>query len=90
MIGEWRRTTGAAVRSEPDDRVGSDAVSGNPRPATVNPVRLGDLAARLAVAPPEGAAEVAVTGVTHASQEVRPGDLYAALPGARQIGRAHV
>ncbi|WP_208818016.1 UDP-N-acetylmuramoyl-L-alanyl-D-glutamate--2,6-diaminopimelate ligase [Micromonospora terminaliae] len=74
------------MRSEPDDRVGSDAVPGNPRPATVNPVRLGDLAARLAVAPPEGAAEVAVTGVTHASQEVRPGDLYAALPGARRHG----
>jgi UDP-N-acetylmuramoyl-L-alanyl-D-glutamate--2,6-diaminopimelate ligase len=52
----------------------------------VNPVRLGDLAARLAVASPDGAAEVAVTGVTHASQEVRPGDLYAALPGARRHG----
>ncbi|QLQ37026.1 UDP-N-acetylmuramoyl-L-alanyl-D-glutamate--2,6-diaminopimelate ligase [Micromonospora robiginosa] len=74
------------MRSEPDDRVGSDAVSGNPRPATVLPVRLGDLAARLAVPTPEGAAELAVTGVTHASQEVRPGDLYAALPGARRHG----
>ncbi|SCL37478.1 UDP-N-acetylmuramoylalanyl-D-glutamate--2,6-diaminopimelate ligase [Micromonospora rhizosphaerae] len=59
---------------------------GNPRPRTVNPVRLGDLAARLAAEPPTGAAEVAVTGVTHASQEVRPGDLYAALPGARRHG----
>ncbi|RZU77211.1 UDP-N-acetylmuramoylalanyl-D-glutamate--2,6-diaminopimelate ligase [Micromonospora kangleipakensis] len=59
---------------------------GNPRPRTVNPVRLGDLAARLAVVPPEGAVEVAVTGVTHASQEVRLGDLYAALPGARRHG----
>ncbi|WP_200209731.1 UDP-N-acetylmuramoyl-L-alanyl-D-glutamate--2,6-diaminopimelate ligase [Micromonospora coerulea] len=74
------------MRSEPNDRVGSDAVPGNPRPRTVNPVRLGDLAARLAVAPPEGAPDVAVTGVTHASQEVRPGDLYAALPGARRHG----
>ena len=59
---------------------------GNPRPRTVSGVRLGDLAARLGVAPPEGAADVAVTGVTHASQEVRPGDLYAALPGARRHG----
>ncbi|MGN9890902.1 UDP-N-acetylmuramoyl-L-alanyl-D-glutamate--2,6-diaminopimelate ligase [Micromonospora sp. L31] len=74
------------MRSEPDDRVGSDAVPGNPRPRTVPGVRLGDLAARLAVAPPEAAADVAVTGATHASQEVRPGDLYAALPGARRHG----
>ena len=27
-----------------------------------------------------------VTGVTHASDAVRPGDLYAALPGARRHG----
>ncbi|MFC4150175.1 UDP-N-acetylmuramoyl-L-alanyl-D-glutamate--2,6-diaminopimelate ligase [Micromonospora mangrovi] len=74
------------MRSEPDDRVGSDAVPGNPRPLTVNPVRLGDLAGRLGIAPPEGAADLAVTGVTHASQEVRPGDLYAGLPGARRHG----
>ncbi|NED54478.1 UDP-N-acetylmuramoyl-L-alanyl-D-glutamate--2,6-diaminopimelate ligase, partial [Micromonospora aurantiaca] len=59
---------------------------GNPRPTTVRPVRLGDLAARVAATPPEEAAELAVTGVTHASQEVRPGDLYAALPGARRHG----
>ncbi|MFG3712044.1 UDP-N-acetylmuramoyl-L-alanyl-D-glutamate--2,6-diaminopimelate ligase [Micromonospora sp. NPDC047730] len=74
------------MRPEPDDRVGSDAVPGNPRPRTVIGTRLGDLAARLAVEPPEGAAELVVTGVTHASQEVRPGDLYAALPGARRHG----
>ncbi|MET8067389.1 Mur ligase family protein, partial [Micromonospora sp. NPDC005313] len=74
------------MRSEPDDRVGSDAVPGNPRPTTVRPVRLGDLAARLAATVPEEAAEPAVTGVTHASQEVRPGDLYAALPGVRRHG----
>ncbi|MFI0795566.1 UDP-N-acetylmuramoyl-L-alanyl-D-glutamate--2,6-diaminopimelate ligase [Micromonospora rubida] len=74
------------MRSGPDDRVGSDAVPGNPRPRTVTGLRLGDLADRLAVEPPSGAADVAVTGVTHASQEVRPGDLYAALPGARRHG----
>ncbi|MEU7617423.1 UDP-N-acetylmuramoyl-L-alanyl-D-glutamate--2,6-diaminopimelate ligase [Micromonospora rifamycinica] len=74
------------MRPEPDDRVGSDAVPGNPRPRTVPGVRLGDLADRLAVAPPADAAELVVTGVTHASQEVRPGDLYAALPGARRHG----
>ncbi|MEV4844770.1 UDP-N-acetylmuramoyl-L-alanyl-D-glutamate--2,6-diaminopimelate ligase [Micromonospora matsumotoense] len=74
------------MRPEPDDRVGSDAVPGNPRPRTVPGVRIGDLADRLAVAPPADAAELVVTGVTHASQEVRPGDLYAALPGARRHG----
>ncbi|MFU8849860.1 UDP-N-acetylmuramoyl-L-alanyl-D-glutamate--2,6-diaminopimelate ligase [Micromonospora sp. SL1-18] len=93
------------MRSGPRDRVGSDAVPGNPRPRTVNPVRLGDLAARVGasarsepasraaaserqaqpLSPPDGT-EVAVTGVTHASQEVHPGDLYAALPGARRHG----
>ncbi|MBO4164188.1 UDP-N-acetylmuramoyl-L-alanyl-D-glutamate--2,6-diaminopimelate ligase [Micromonospora antibiotica] len=74
------------MRPEPDDRVGSDAVPGNPRPRTVPGVRLGDLADRLAVTPPADAAALVVTGVTHASQEVRPGDLYAALPGARRHG----
>ncbi|TDC79042.1 UDP-N-acetylmuramoyl-L-alanyl-D-glutamate--2,6-diaminopimelate ligase [Micromonospora sp. KC606] len=59
---------------------------GNPRPRSVPALRLGDLAARLALAAPEGAADLAVTGATHASQEVRPGDLYAALPGARRHG----
>lgn len=49
-------------------------------------VRLGDLAVRLAVDLPADAAAVVVTGVTHASQEVRSGDLYAALPGARRHG----
>ncbi|MDI5943378.1 Mur ligase family protein, partial [Micromonospora sp. DH15] len=49
-------------------------------------LRLGELADRLAVEAPEGAADQVVTGVTHASQEVRPGDLYAALPGARRHG----
>ncbi|WP_431904798.1 UDP-N-acetylmuramoyl-L-alanyl-D-glutamate--2,6-diaminopimelate ligase [Micromonospora carbonacea] len=59
---------------------------GNPRPRTVTGIRLGELADRLAVEAPEGAADQVVTGVTHASQEVRPGDLYAALPGARRHG----
>ncbi len=59
---------------------------GNPRPRTVTGLRLGDLADRIAVEAPQGAADVTVTGATHASQEVRPGDLYAALPGARRHG----
>jgi UDP-N-acetylmuramoyl-L-alanyl-D-glutamate--2,6-diaminopimelate ligase len=51
----------------------------------VSPYRLVDLAAALP-ADLIGAAGGAVTGVTHASGDVRPGDLYAALPGARRHG----
>jgi UDP-N-acetylmuramoyl-L-alanyl-D-glutamate--2,6-diaminopimelate ligase len=60
-------------------------VPGNPRPQAVSPYRLADLAAAL---PAEiiGRPDATVTGVTHASTEVRPGDLYAALPGARRHG----
>jgi UDP-N-acetylmuramoyl-L-alanyl-D-glutamate--2,6-diaminopimelate ligase len=35
-------------------------------------------------------ADTEITGVTHASGEVRPGDLYAALPGARRHGAEFV
>jgi UDP-N-acetylmuramoyl-L-alanyl-D-glutamate--2,6-diaminopimelate ligase len=66
------------------DRVGSDAVPGNPRPRAVVPVRLAELATLVSAALP--APDVEVTGITHASGEVRPGDLYAALPGARRHG----
>ena len=48
----------------------------------VRPVR--DLAALVGAGDP--ASEVAVTGVTLDSRAVRPGDLYAALPGARAHG----
>ncbi|GAA3783541.1 UDP-N-acetylmuramoyl-L-alanyl-D-glutamate--2,6-diaminopimelate ligase [Plantactinospora mayteni] len=63
---------------------------GNPRPRAVTPVRLADLAARVAAESPPDAADLAVTGVTHASAEVHPGDLYAALPGARRHGAEFV
>src|SRR4051812_1346610 len=66
------------------DRVGSDAVPGNPRPRAVVPVRLAELATLVGAALP--AVDVEVTGIPHASGEVRPGDLYAALPGARRHG----
>lgn len=63
---------------------------GNPRPRTSSPIRLADLAAPLAAeTSPDGDA-VLVSGVTHASGEVRPGDLYAALPGARRHGAEFV
>ncbi|MFE9095177.1 UDP-N-acetylmuramoyl-L-alanyl-D-glutamate--2,6-diaminopimelate ligase [Streptomyces sp. NPDC007264] len=57
---------------------------GPPRPVHVSAVPLAELAVQLGVTPPESAAEV--TGITHDSRAVRPGDLYAALPGARLHG----
>ncbi|WP_236240980.1 UDP-N-acetylmuramoyl-L-alanyl-D-glutamate--2,6-diaminopimelate ligase [Streptomyces sp. CC228A] len=64
---------------------------GAPRPAQVRPTPLGVLAARLdAPAPrapqPPQEDEAQVTGITHDSRAVRPGDIYAALPGARLHG----
>ncbi|WP_031069854.1 UDP-N-acetylmuramoyl-L-alanyl-D-glutamate--2,6-diaminopimelate ligase [Streptomyces sp. NRRL S-118] len=56
---------------------------GAPRPAQVRPTPLGELAARLDI-PAPGSAEV--SGITHDSRAVRPGDVYAALPGARLHG----
>ncbi|MEV4442966.1 UDP-N-acetylmuramoyl-L-alanyl-D-glutamate--2,6-diaminopimelate ligase [Streptomyces sp. NPDC049577] len=58
---------------------------GAPRPSRVRPVPLTELAGQLGIAAP-AAAETAVTGITHDSRAVRPGDLYAALPGARFHG----
>ncbi|MEU6116450.1 UDP-N-acetylmuramoyl-L-alanyl-D-glutamate--2,6-diaminopimelate ligase [Streptomyces sp. NPDC047117] len=57
---------------------------GPPRPERVRPIPLADLAHQLGTAVP--AAEAAVTGITHDSRAVRPGDIYAALPGARLHG----
>lgn len=57
---------------------------GPPRPVQVSATPLAELADQLGVPAPESAAEV--TGITHDSRAVRPGDLYAALPGARLHG----
>ncbi|KOU69708.1 UDP-N-acetylmuramoylalanyl-D-glutamate--2,6-diaminopimelate ligase [Streptomyces sp. MMG1533] len=57
---------------------------GPPRPVQVSATPLAELAGQLGAEQPEGAAEV--TGITHDSRAVRPGDLYAALPGARLHG----
>jgi UDP-N-acetylmuramoyl-L-alanyl-D-glutamate--2,6-diaminopimelate ligase len=53
---------------------------------TTAPTRLAELADLIGTATGATAGDTAVTGVTLASQEVRPGDLYAALPGARTHG----
>jgi len=54
-----------------------------PRPQGVQPVDLGAVAAAIGVSSP---VRVSVTGVTLRASEVRPGDLFAALPGARAHG----
>ncbi|MFD3335520.1 UDP-N-acetylmuramoyl-L-alanyl-D-glutamate--2,6-diaminopimelate ligase [Streptomyces sp. NPDC058700] len=54
-----------------------------PRPQLARPTPLGDLAAQLGVDAPQAAE---ISGITHDSRAVRPGDVYAALPGARAHG----
>ncbi|WP_206502028.1 Mur ligase family protein [Streptomyces chrestomyceticus] len=58
---------------------------GAPRPERVRATPLADLAEQLGISVP-AAADAAVTGITHDSRAVRPGDVYAALPGARFHG----
>jgi UDP-N-acetylmuramoyl-L-alanyl-D-glutamate--2,6-diaminopimelate ligase len=76
--GAWCLTSPAG------NGVGSDAVPGIPRPDTVAPVRLAHLAALLPAV--LTGPDATVTGITHSSHEVRPGDLYAALAGAQRHG----
>ncbi len=61
-------------------------VVSTPRPTSVTPVGLSQLATLAAAAPDAAAGDVEVTGVTLDSRQVMPGDLYAALPGARFHG----
>ncbi|WP_329928348.1 UDP-N-acetylmuramoyl-L-alanyl-D-glutamate--2,6-diaminopimelate ligase [Streptomyces sp. SP17BM10] len=56
-----------------------------PRPAEAAALPLAELADRLGLPPVEGGA---VTGVTHDSRAVRPGDVYVAFPGANHHGAA--
>ena len=58
----------------------------DPRPASVQPVALADLVARIRLVRSVQAGDVRVGGVTLASADVRPGDLYAALPGRNTHG----
>ncbi|WRZ52071.1 UDP-N-acetylmuramoyl-L-alanyl-D-glutamate--2,6-diaminopimelate ligase [Streptomyces sp. NBC_01314] len=57
---------------------------GPPRPIQVSATPLAELAGQVGAEQPGSAAEV--TGITHDSRSVRPGDVYAALPGARLHG----
>jgi len=64
-------------------------VSGTPslRPDRPRPHRLADLARALGLPPPP--VDGQVTGVSLNSRTVRPGDLYAALPGSRAHGAGY-
>ncbi len=53
-------------------------------------VPLGDLCAAAGIPCPAGAEEVPIGGVTAASARVRPGWLFAALPGSRTDGRQYI
>ncbi|MFJ7964248.1 UDP-N-acetylmuramoyl-L-alanyl-D-glutamate--2,6-diaminopimelate ligase [Streptomyces sp. NPDC096324] len=57
---------------------------GPPRPVHVSAIPVAELADQLGAEKPES--DVGVTGITHDSRAVRPGDVYAALPGARLHG----
>ncbi|MFJ2203089.1 UDP-N-acetylmuramoyl-L-alanyl-D-glutamate--2,6-diaminopimelate ligase [Streptomyces violaceusniger] len=59
---------------------------GAPRPLQVRPIPLAELADQLGVDAPEAPEGAAITGITHDSRAVRPGDVYAALAGARLHG----
>ena len=79
--------TQVTFRDVPAKLVGK-AVTAPPRPARIEPVPLTTLVARsdARVLTQERAASVHVTGATLRAQHVLPGDLFAALPGARVHG----
>lgn len=75
------------------DQTSPESYPGPPRPARVTPVPLAELARLLDAADGSAAlvtgatsADASATGITHDSRAVRPGDVYAALPGARLHG----
>ncbi|MEU9414110.1 UDP-N-acetylmuramoyl-L-alanyl-D-glutamate--2,6-diaminopimelate ligase [Streptomyces sp. NPDC051000] len=59
---------------------------GAPRPVSVRPTPLPELAALVDVEATGEPTGPRITGITHDSRAVRPGDLYAALPGAKAHG----
>ncbi len=75
-------------RDVPAKLVGK-AVTAPPRPTRIEPVPLTTLVARAdarLVGAPENLSDVMTTGATLRAQHVLPGDLFAALPGARVHG----
>jgi UDP-N-acetylmuramoyl-L-alanyl-D-glutamate--2,6-diaminopimelate ligase len=69
----------------PDKQRPENHKPGLPRPSQVRPKPLEQLARQLGTVPTVPA-DTRATGITHDSRAVRPGDVYAALPGARLHG----
>ncbi|QMU68565.1 UDP-N-acetylmuramoyl-L-alanyl-D-glutamate--2,6-diaminopimelate ligase [Streptacidiphilus sp. P02-A3a] len=89
QVGTGNLTAVPSRDQEPHDStaVAARHASAPPRPAEPRPVPLAEVAALLGLpAVPERSSSPAVTGITHDSRAVRPGDLYAALPGAHAHG----
>ena len=72
----------------PNPQTSPPEESEQPRPRSVPAVTLGELAASVGAGlhGAAGAARIRITGFTHDSRQVRPGDLYAAMPGATVHG----
>ncbi|MBB5933479.1 UDP-N-acetylmuramoyl-L-alanyl-D-glutamate--2,6-diaminopimelate ligase [Streptomyces zagrosensis] len=76
-----------ADQSQTTQKEAASVYPGPPRPTRVRPTPLAELAGQLGIEAPAAAKESAeATGITHDSRAVRPGDIYAALPGARLHG----
>jgi UDP-N-acetylmuramoyl-L-alanyl-D-glutamate--2,6-diaminopimelate ligase len=74
------------LREESTDTGRYCVIAMNLRPERPSGETLTALAARVGADIPAGAHDVRVTGVTLRSQDVQPGDLFAALPGASAHG----
>ena len=76
--------TGADTGSHIGAHTGAAQVeAAPPRPSTTRPVRVDELARLIEVPAPDAGT---VSGVTLRAHQVRPGDLFAALPGSRAHG----
>ncbi|MFC1416837.1 UDP-N-acetylmuramoyl-L-alanyl-D-glutamate--2,6-diaminopimelate ligase [Streptacidiphilus cavernicola] len=77
----------AVHRSDQQSPVGQAGPAAPPRPRTPRTTPLAEVAALLGLPAPDGpAGSAGVTGITHDSRAVRPGDVYAGLPGAHAHG----
>jgi UDP-N-acetylmuramoyl-L-alanyl-D-glutamate--2,6-diaminopimelate ligase len=74
-----------AFRDVPPTQIAADSPVA-PRPTRTAPTALAELAALVGVPLPAGRGDSTVSGVTLRAHDVRPGDLFAALPGSRAHG----
>jgi UDP-N-acetylmuramoyl-L-alanyl-D-glutamate--2,6-diaminopimelate ligase len=76
----------ATVLPAPDGQAAAEPPVAADRPARLVPCPLAELAELLGAEPAAGAEPVLVHGVAASAADVRPGDLFAALPGSRRHG----